>query len=158
MLGLMQEIINCSESGTKDNLSVSGDGATLVVGRPNGRGCVHIFSKYDGADIYSTTPTQVLRNPNSKKGDIFGVSVAVSGDATKLAVTKYSGNIGYILIYELQGKHYMLTEKIPSGGRYRFGSSIALTHSGDILIVKSDARIDDYGKDVQGLYVYRIAV
>ena len=101
-------------SGDYDALGVSvalsGDGTVALLGAPgvkSGTGAVDVFHTSGEAAWASTaTPTATLTNAGGSRGDIFGVSVAVSADGTAALVTAagVDGMRGAAYIFHASGE------------------------------------------------------
>lgn len=154
------------------SLALSGNGLTLVVGAPgddgpgDGRpddGAVYVFT--DTSGIW--TQTHLLREGNSADSDNFGYAVAISADATVLAIgspyNDASGlgvhplpidnaaatNSGAVYVYRRSSNAWDLEAfaKPPMNlGAGDFGAAVALDALGNTLAVSApDADIDPHG-------------
>lgn len=110
--------------------ALSADGTTIVVGAPESSS-IFIYSHITGASTWEL-------NTSIQTGIEFGYSVAISSDASILAVGDpgYNSNIGCVYIYEQNNGIYNNTA-ILSGtggnGQSRQGSSVSLSADGQTL-------------------------
>ena len=165
--------IKPSDGATGDvfgsSVSVSGDGSIIAVGSPedddkgNISGSVYVFTRPDGG--WTTMATQAkLTAADGAAVDLFGSSVAVSGDGSIIAV----GSIGDDANGSASGSIYVFTR--PDGGwtataaqakltaadgatNDAFGNSVAVSGDGSIIAVGSIGD-DDNGNGSGSVYVF----
>lgn len=154
------------------SLALSGDGRTLVVGAPGDAGpgdirpddgAVYVFADTSG----TWTQTHLLREGNSADSDNFGQSVAISADATVLAIgSPYNDASGFgvhllpidnaaatdsgaVYVYRRSSNAWDLEAfaKPPMNlGVGNFGAAVALDGLGNTLAVSApDADINSQG-------------
>ena len=119
-----------------DAVAVSGDVA-LVGARGQGVniGAVYVY-RFDGSDWYEET---LLQSPTAAVGDVFGTSVAVSGDVALVGAVGAEDGHGSAYLYrydrELASWSPEATLRVPAGEAIdeAFGASVAL--SGDVAVV-----------------------
>lgn len=155
-----------------DTISMSDDGATLVVGAPGdsggfAQGAVHTYVNSGG---WAATSIRAASNPDDS--DEFGASVAISGDGNTLAVgapkedgsrtgpgaTKNdnAADAGAAYVYmrsgiDWTGEVYIKASNTDAGDQ--FGYSVALSDDGDTLAV--GARNEDGGGNKAGaVYIF----
>jgi len=154
-----------------DNLLVTVDGDTIVVGSPKSRiggvwpqGVAYVFERHQGGpDNWG----QVARLTEGL-GDIsalFGGSVAIKGDLLAIGapVPGGAGSNGRVTIYQRDrggpgawGKVTTLDDSVVGDGgtREEFGSAVAI--DGDLLLVGAgSADVSYFGEDDGAAYVFR---
>lgn len=100
----------------------------------------------------------VLTDPAGRTGIYFGSSVALSGDGARLFIGAISGPstsqpIGIVYVYLWSGTAWVLEATImPATNNYaRAGTSIAVSQTGDILVIGAPGHSSLYGK----VFVYQ---
>lgn len=100
----------------------------------------------------------VLTDPAGRTGIYFGYSVALSGDGARLFIGAISGPsashpIGIVYVYLWSGTAWVLEATInPATNSYaRAGTSIAVSQTGDILVIGAPGHSYLYGK----VFVYQ---
>lgn len=135
---------------------------TLVVGAPKDddkgkdAGSVYVYSR-DGTDWNFK---QKLTAPDGAAGDVFGISVAISGDTMLIGADlndEAANNAGAAYVYVKHNGKWLLQSKLmadDAGDTDIFGVRVAI--DGDTALIS--ARRDDapsVGKDVGAAYVFR---
>jgi len=142
-------------------VSVSADGALVVAGAPGdvagtgpGRGSAYVY-RWDGL-VWSETK---LTASDGAVGDNFGCGVAVSGDASTIAVGAAYADIGAaadrgaVYIFRWNGSAWAHSKLTASDGAAndRFGCGVALSSDGSTLVVGAFGCLSTRG----AVYVYR---
>ena len=117
---------------------------------------------YDLSSMTPTVPIATLNNPTPAPGDLFGNSVAVSGNY--VVVGAYlddtgAGDAGSAYVYDLSsddahGAHRHAEQSHAGRGFDRFGNSVAV--SGNYVVVGAYAD-DTVGPDAGSAYVYDLS-
>ena len=171
------------EFGT--SVSLNSDGSKLAVGTPYdddggwNRGAVYLYTV--GGATWGGTVTQAVKLSNSHLGvsldnrDLFGYSVSLSSDKTKLAVGAYGDddggtNRGAVYLYTVGGSSWgstvtqavklshgaaLLSGTIVLDSSDRFGSSVSLSGYGAKLAVGATGD-DDGGINRGAVYLYTV--
>jgi len=144
--------LNASDGAVSDEFgwSVAISGDTAVVGARNGdsgRGLAYVFKK-PGGGWATASETAVLRASGGMIGDLFGSSVAISGDTVVVGAESGDNGKGLVYVFEKPGGGWtdaieIATLSASDGTNLdRFGVSVAI--SGDTVVV--GAYGDDSGK------------
>ncbi len=161
-----QTKITPSDGAARDNfgwsVAVSSDGSTVIVGAQCDSNNGEI---YGSAYIYNWTgsawnQTKKLTASDGTPSDIFGRSVAVSSDGSKIVIGAYADDengddAGSAYVYNWTGSTWNQTKITPSDGVTGdcFGQSVAISSDGSTIII--GAYTDDDNGDKSGsAYVY----
>lgn len=109
--------------------SGTGIGSTILVGAPStgaGAGAAYIYVK--GSSGWPTKPTVTLTDPRATTGDLFGYSVAVSGNTAVVADGSENNVATYLYVRGSSGWPTIQTATLASPG-----DSVAV--SGDTVVV-----------------------
>lgn len=126
------------EAGDVFGWSIDISGDTVVVGAPgvdDGTGAAYVFVR-DGAG-YSRQ--RILRASDGTVSDLFGVSVAISGDTVVVAGNNPTGRV---YVYSRTGETWAETQIIPTG---RVGYYLNVAIEGDTLVVGSPGGSGELG-------------
>ncbi len=126
--------------GDRFGTSVGLSGDAAIVGAPNhsGRGAAFMFSK-DLGGIDNWGLEQALEVSTGASGDLFGESVAISGDITAVGAPRASVDsirTGCVYLYVRSGTAWVMVKRIlPDEGSndMMFGAAVSL--SGNLLVV-----------------------
>ncbi len=147
-----------------ENVSISGDGNTIVVGAPGwnsnadkNNGSAYVFSRSDGA-----WRRQKLVAGDGADGDWFGAETAVSNDGSLIVIAARNRNdlgekSGCVYLFRKSSGTWSQVLKLePSDGtaKMRFGDDVAVNKDGTVLVVGSSG-IDFYHPLVGKAYAYR---
>ncbi len=148
--------------GQRDNLfglSVAISGDTVVVGAPYdddlgaSSGSAYVFERVGNA----WTQVAKLTAADGQEGDVFGLSVAISGDTTIVGAYREDDrapNAGSAYVFERVGNAWTQVAKLTAAdgqGGDLFGVSVGI--SGDTAIVGSYGD-DDLGTDAGTAYIF----
>ena len=152
--------------------SVAISGTRVVVGSPYHETGAGIAYVYDVAGANPTIPVTTLRNPDSspigRVNDLFGMSVAISGNCVVVAAPDdggYSAYSGIVYVYYLDSGSPTVpvaTLHHPSPRQYdHFGSSVAISGTRVVVGVagdETDAQAATYGQNANtgSAYVYEL--
>jgi hypothetical protein len=139
-----------SEENFGYDVAMSGDGSTLLIGakdRNGGRGSALVYVLTDG----TWTLQQEISDPESQNVDEFGFSVDLSKDGNTAVIGSLAANQVYI--YSRIGSDWTLSKTLtentlPSD---RYGSTVSLSPTGDILLVGAQGEQNGQG----AVYTYR---
>lgn len=140
------------------SVTLSADGTTALIGAyhaANGDGAAYVYSQKSG--VWSQTPVAIIADPATTTGDLFGVSVALSGDGST-ALIGAQGTASYA------GKAYVYRQ---NGGVWStkpvasfadpaatvndyFGNSVELSTDGAMALIGAYGTAGNAGK----VYVY----
>ena len=154
-----QAKLTASDAGAGDNFgsSVSIDGDTLVTGAPfesaaaSSAGAAYVFTRTGS----SWAEQQKLVASDAATGDLFGVSVAVSGD-TVVAGAHFVGDVeGAAYVYLRSGSSWSEQQKL-TGSDTSSGDTFGITVSvsGDTAMVGAFNRDEGGTADAGGVYVF----
>lgn len=132
-----------------NRLSLSADGTILVVGVPFSNsmtGKAYVY-RWNG----TTWEEQILSSSDGASGDVFGMSVAISGDGSTILVGAYFDdfNAGSAYLFKWNGSSYgvwnaatshydenhKFRNSIQAGPNDEFGLSVALSHDGTTAVI-----------------------
>ncbi|KAA8494781.1 hypothetical protein FVE85_3022 [Porphyridium purpureum] len=145
-------------------LAVSEDGLVLVVGAPGEKseqGSAHVYVRQSQRDEFIFM--QTLSQPNPQEDSFFGYRLAMSGDASVIAVgadgeRQYAG-AAYVFMRNFDSGMYSLLQELRLEAGLEednFGGSLALNRAGTTLIVGAPGAKSGRGEpDVGALFVYR---
>ncbi len=171
------------------SVSLSGDGTKLAVGAPwdddggyNG-GAVYLYTVGGSGATWGSTVTQAVKLSDSHASvsldynDLFGYSVSLSSDGTKLAVGAWgdddggsdqNANRGAVYLYTVGGSGATwgstVTQTVKLSDSHAsvslddydaFGSSVSLSGDGTKLAVGA-SRDDDGGDNLGAVYLYTV--
>ncbi len=132
------------ESGTGQfgrQVAVSGNGTTVLIGAPgddNGKGAAWVFVKH--GKTWKAAGPKLVGKGASPEGD-FGNSVALSATGTTAVVGAPvdRNGVGSVWVYTRSGNTWAKNPKRLSGfkevGPGQFGDSVALSPTGDVVLV-----------------------
>ena len=114
-------------------------------GGSNDQGAVHFFTKEDEFWLYDETIDSTFAGLSLDNDDEFGSSVALSGNATVLAIGapwNSAENRGGVRLFTKTNNVWSYDTKITNnthnlfiGARSLFGSDVALSNNGEVLAV-----------------------
>lgn len=149
------------DAGDLLGFSVSIDGDVVVVGARDDEndgilqsGAAYVF-RYNGSDWIEEAK---LTDPQGEAGDLFGVSVSVSGDVAIVGAHGNNGpgnDSGAAFVFRYDGMEWMLDSELIASdavGSERFGFSVSI--SGTVAVVGAYQDSDD-GNASGSAYVYR---
>ena len=150
-----------SPGGNEPSIAISGD--TVAYGQGNissGTGKVWVFTRTDG--VWSEQ--QVIANPTATTGDLFGRSVALSGDTLVVGSRGYDSDtlsdIGQVYVYTRSGSTWELTDQFgaPEGdvvASYQFGEAVDIDReSNELIVTTSGTSSSQTPSRVRSAYVY----
>jgi hypothetical protein len=142
-----------------NSVDLSNDGNTLVVGQPGfgyttggSAGMVWVYNRSGttwSQDTNNLQPTEI------EQGDVYGTTVAISGDGNTIAVGSVGDddagyddgiyNVGAVYVYVKSGGTWSQTHKLYPVGTSRmalskFGAAISISDDGNILLIGANAQ------------------
>jgi hypothetical protein len=148
---VQQEVLSDVNGAAKDwfgySMAISKDGNTLAIGAVYAdvsgkadQGNVLVFARADGAWKLQTT----LVGEAGAAGDVFGVSVDLSGDGNTVAVGAAGADVGKVAdqgsatVFVRNGPEWSLQQVLTVAGgdaKANFGSSVSLSSDGNTVAV-----------------------
>lgn len=136
-------------------ISVSDNGNTLVVGIPYAEYTGNLTGNVGGVYTFDRSGNDwiqrgsILYDPKYKDEQLFGWSVAISGDANTMVVGTYKSEIsssGNLYTFGTQGNSWIEIASVLSGSslgsRSHFAEKIALSKNGKVLLATSNTTIN----------------
>ncbi len=156
---LVQTVSMVDGGGFGASLAISDDGGVIVggasrvnVGDNERQGAVFAFTRADG--VYSQGPAIIASSGEAI--DLFGESIALSGDGTTLAVSAPGANLensgGVVFVYERSGVDWNLVETLTRPG-FGFSGPVAVSGDGSVLLV-GGTMVQVEGVNTRAVLVY----
>lgn len=139
------------------SIALSGSGNVAVVGAPGtashpAPGAAYVYTWSQASKQFSTTPQALAPLVSLPNYSFFGFCLAISSNGKVIAVSQASPRAVYI--FTASGNGFVLTQIIPGGGGELFGGALALSKTGEILVV--GAASTNFLNTAQGrVYTYR---
>ena len=153
---ILEETLAASDLGSGDlfgsAVSLSTDGATALIGAPgkgSDKGAAYVFTRGGGsvASFWhgATWTQQELRATDPTRGDLFGSSVALSGDGTAalIGAPGANGGGGAVFYFTLGVADWSLVQELTPSDAVegdRFGCSVSLSPDGGTVVIGADGK------------------